>query len=427
MTSRPSRPRVVAVLPGLYASTIIGVAKPLMQLHATGAIDLELTFQFLVRPRHVERADVLVTCHSIDPAHAWFLDRARELRIPLVYEIDDNLLEPPPDVPGMQYLREPARQAALRHCVRQATLIRTYAPALKRHLQPMNPRIVLVDGPLDWSLVPFRRQEQGVARVQLVYATGRVQDSIGSMIAGPLQRVLATHANVDVTLWGPRLPGVSDHPRVRHRELIRDYDRFFQQFARAGFDIGLAPLHDDPFHRCKSNNKFREYAACRIAGVYSDTEVYRGSVVDGITGLLVPPHEDAWVGAISRLIEDVALRRRIQDEAERYARAHYGSARMGEQWLAHITEVWRSAPMPTEGPARGPSPAVSDRARVHAVHPLATATGIVRQTIRSAWRVPSLLRTSGAAGVWTRTRAQLAGFGQMMAWQFALWRAGRHR
>jgi hypothetical protein len=117
-----------------------------------------------------------------------------------------------------------------------------------------------------------------------------------------------------------------------------DYDRFFREFASAGFDIGLAPLTDDVFHRAKSNNKYREYAAARIAGVYSDVEVY-SCVADGRTGLLVSNREGSWLRALSRLIEDEALRARIQEQAYLDAREHYGLEKTQEVWLRHLREV----------------------------------------------------------------------------------------
>jgi glycosyltransferase involved in cell wall biosynthesis len=402
--------RVLAVLPGIFPSTVVNVVKPLMQLHRRDAIELDLTFQFAVRRRQIDRADVIVMTHTIDPAFAGILDDTQAMGKPILYDIDENLLEAP-DEPGLEFHHDPARQAAIRRVLRQAALVRTYSPVLHRYLQPLASTLVRVDGPVDWSLVPSPHAGDAGDRVHIVYATSRVPDSIGVALAAPLSRVLANHPHVDVTVWGPRLPGLDGHPRVHHREFVRDYDQYFTQFARAGFDIGLAPMPDSLFHQCKTATKFREYAACRIAGVYADTEMYRDCVTEGVTGMLAGPANESWAHAIDRLVRDGALRRQIQDRAERYARERYSTDVIVGGWLEQIDEVARLHPSPATAPADADAAAIG---------PFAVAAGIVRQSARYAGRVPAVLRSGGIRAVWARTRAQTAAFRQLMEWELKL-------
>lgn len=417
------RPYVFAALPGLFPSTIIGVAKPLIQLHRARKIKFDISFEHIVRRHHLEQADLLILCRNIEPEFGHLLDWALESGKPIIYELDDNLLEAPDTNPGLRYIREPERQKQLKIYLRQADLIRVYAPALQHYLANYNANIVKVNGPLDWSLVPDVFPSRNSQRVRLVYATSRLEDEIGLMLVKVMQEILAAYPQVEFTIWGPRLESLLRHPRVRHLEVIMDYDRFFYKFARQGFDIGLAPLPDDLFHRCKSNNKFREYAACNIAGIYSDTEVYRECVEDGVTGLLVKPDESAWFEAIARLIEDTALRENIQRQAKLFARQHYNQEQMQADWLAHIQQVLAASPRIAKPQLRGGGPTKNKTSTITSdTQPVALATGVLNQALRYSTRIVPMLKERGLYVTLGRIRLHLSSFKQLISLKIRLWR-----
>ena len=90
-------PRILAVLPGLIPSTVIGVVKPLVRLHEAGRIRARITLEWLVRRQEVERADMLIFCRNTVPERSAALDAAVSCGIPFLYDIDDNLFDLPAD------------------------------------------------------------------------------------------------------------------------------------------------------------------------------------------------------------------------------------------------------------------------------------------------------------------------------------------
>jgi hypothetical protein len=336
---KTARPRVLAIVPALFPSTVIGVAKPLLRLHLQERVTLDLKLPFLVNRRSVERADVVVMCRVFSPAFANVLEWVKSAGTPLIYEIDDNLVDVPEDIPGLEYARDADVRNLLIDSLRTAKVVRVYSPALRDRLAEYSDAVQLVTGPLDWTLIPDRLPSRDSSRVRLVYATSRAQDRIGALVVAPLRRALDAFPRTELTIWGPRLEGLSDHSRVRHLPHVADYDTFLSKFVAEAFDIGLAPLPDDPFHRCKSNNKFREFAASGVAGLYSDMIVYNTWVTHGATGWLVPDGEGPWFAALEQAIGSAEQRTRIATDARQFARQHFNEAVTDREWMAAVAPL----------------------------------------------------------------------------------------
>lgn len=85
----------------------------------------------------------------------------------------------------------------------------------------------------------------------------------------------------------------------------------------AGADIGIAPLRDTRFNRCKSSIKFYEHAAMGIPTVASNIPPYSDDIHDGKNGYLANTKEE-WMEKLSRLIEDSLERNRMGEAAKKY-------------------------------------------------------------------------------------------------------------
>lgn len=360
-------PVVLAVLPQLIPSTLIGVVKPLRALHRQHRIVLDVALESWVSRRRLAAADLIVFCRNTEPRFGATLEATLQRRLPIIYELDDDFFMLPANTPGSQYHRDPARLAQLERYLRSASLVRVYSEALRTRLTALNPRVHRVDALVDWNLVPIAPPARAPGPLRIVYPTSRQMDPVAEIFMADLRRVLdAYRGRVEAWFWGYHPPELAGRPDVHFMDFMQDYDAFFRQFARGGFDIGLAPLPDSEFHRAKSDNKFREFAASRVAGIYSDMVVYRDCVDHGRTGLLVPDVPDGWFTAIGRLIDDGTLRARIQQEAWAYARRRYGVTQAAEAWLAHI-DAARASAETTHRPSGPADPRPGEPARPHGV------------------------------------------------------------
>jgi len=248
------------------------------------------------------------------------LSRCRQRGVPVVYELDDNLLDLHGDEPWEPYPGD-ALRGVVAFLARQADGMIVSTPALAERLARLRSGILVVPNALDERLFgsapePPAARSSGVT---IGYMGTLTHEADLRMVLAPLRALLARHAGgvrLEVVGGGAeeRIASLFEGLPFRTRQPGREdpYPRFvpwMRQHLR--WDVAIAPLEDDAFTRGKSDLKYLDYAALGIPGVFSDVRAYRESVRHRETGLLAPNEPGAWAEALGEIVADGALRTRL--------------------------------------------------------------------------------------------------------------------
>jgi glycosyltransferase involved in cell wall biosynthesis len=117
-----------------------------------------------------------------------------------------------------------------------------------------------------------------------------------------------------------------------------EFKSFYQMFSQLDACVGLAPLIPIPFNRAKSNLKFLEYSAQRIATVASNFGPYADTIIDGETGLLVSDNKD-WYDKIKYLLDNDDIRSKMIDKAYDYVRENFDITKNYIYWKNAVDEI----------------------------------------------------------------------------------------
>jgi glycosyltransferase involved in cell wall biosynthesis len=335
-------PKILAIVPSMIASCQIGVIKPLLSLAAKGKIQFNYCLEGKASLNAINSADLVVFCRNTEPAYSHLLNQAVATHKPIIFDLDDNFWDVPfeSDPELARYHRLPLRIQQLEKYITHSSLIRVYSPVMKEIVSKLNPKVRLLKAGFDFGMLRKPAFKGSSDKLQIVYATSRIVDNQYLLFSESLKRVLDKYSNkVELTIWGCQSSELVGYRGVKFMPLIPDYERFLREFSSFGFDIGLAPLEDTPFHRSKTNTKFRDYGASNIAGIYSNTPVYSSCVENNVTGILVDNEPDAWFAGISKLIDNADLRKSIQKNAYSRVKQDYSQDVVELEWLREIEEL----------------------------------------------------------------------------------------
>ena len=252
------------------------------------------------------------------------LSRCRKAGIPVVYELDDNLLDLNRDAPWESYPVDSLR-GVVAFLARQADGMIVSTPALAERVARLRSGVLVVPNALDERLFGFAPENTAPrsSAVTIGYMGTLTHEADLRAVVEPLRALLARHAGrVRLELVGGgagrSLASLFKSLPFRMRDPGAEdpYPRFVPWMRQSlRWDAAIAPLEDDAFTRGKSDLKYLDYGALGIPGVFSDVAAYRSTVRNRETGLLAVNEAGAWAEALEEIVSDDALRARIAKAA----------------------------------------------------------------------------------------------------------------
>lgn len=291
----------------------------------------------------VRTADVAAFLRSSRPEELELFEAAKQRGIPTIYVLDDDFNALDPTTPLGQFYAQPEIVAAREAFLREADLVWVFTEEMRARYAPSSRRVLIGRLPSfvedqNWSLADLERTQGGGRTLTVGYTGGLTHQTDLEAIIGPLLQVLdSREMDVHAEFVGCIPPALQGHPKVRFRAVIQSLSEYYQYMREARWSVGLSPLRDTIFNRGKTNNKYREYAALGIPGIYSDMPVYSSTVRHRETGYIAPHTEEGMYQAMTEMLSEPDLRRTVRRNALRDAATTYAQLPLQQQWLREVS------------------------------------------------------------------------------------------
>ena len=255
-------------------------------------------------------------------------------KLPLVYDIDDNLFELPADHKDQDHYS--GRYVPMLWAIWNADMVTVSTEALAGFLMPFNNKIhVLKNYLVDkyWHFSPVKRDKDERDGVVIGYIGGTTHAADLKMIAEALRLIGQEYGSmVRFKFWGALPPQeILNHPYVDWQPVVSDYQEYATAFQTQDIDILIAPLIDSPFSQSKSHVKFLEYSTLGVPGVYSNVTPYQHVVTHGENGFLAAS-QDEWIQCLRSLISSPSLRSRLAQNAQEAVKRDWLLSKNAHKW-----------------------------------------------------------------------------------------------
>lgn len=319
----------------------IGIHQPLNLLKKQGICTFEVKTKHEVTNKHVAEADMVIVQRSVEPEVYSYFQLARKLGKRTVYVIDDYYEAFPSYSKRRAYFAAPDRRKTFQHFLKHADIVKVDSPYLKKLLiKKYRSNVVYFPASVDFSWIQqIKKKPKEDNTIVIGYEGSNKENDFIPVVPALLQLLKEYGKSLRLEFYGFVPKKLRGHPSVTYVKNEENYRKFIRTLYQCNWDIGLAPLTDNLFNHCKTNNKFREYAACGIPGIYSPSRAYTDWVDHGRNGIIVPHSEKGWYQGIKQLIENPQLRQNIREQAELEARIHFRLSACAEKWRKLILNM----------------------------------------------------------------------------------------
>jgi len=198
--------------------------------------------------------------------------------------------------------------------IRSADHIICSTEYIKDVVKDLNPKVTVIPNSIDPAIWKVKRKKRKDGKIRIGWFGSSSHLSDWDIVDGFIDEILEKYPQVEFHFAGFSFADKHEG-RVFNYSGTKGYEEYPQFVADMDLDIALAPLHDTPFNRCKSNIKFLEHAMLETPMVLSDVTPYKEVVKNYKTGYLAK-NKSQWVKYLSWLIENEEKRKEIGKTAK---------------------------------------------------------------------------------------------------------------
>ena len=328
------RAHVLVVAPKTFTMTRMVYEIPFLDLPVQ-AVAWRIVSEYSLKLEDLQDLNTLILYRCIQDSTLSLARFAHLNQIKVIYELDDDLLEPPEDASwALRYKRSHLPQI-IKMFLAEVDLVKTGSPELARRLkergypaiyQPYTAKIY--DLPVNIVEPPYRIGYFGSPHHQCDI----------EMVFPALQEIKKSlQEQVEFEFIGC-YPQEWQQLKARFFPYVPNYELFLKTLAERHWSLGLAPLRRIPFNEAKSNSKFRDYTASGVLGIYSDLAPYRDSVTDGQNGWLVKDSSEEWYKVIKAALFSTQRATMLQ-QARKLMQTVYSTESVAQNWLTLLKEL----------------------------------------------------------------------------------------
>jgi glycosyltransferase involved in cell wall biosynthesis len=314
--------KIVIIAEGLLPSVVISIINPLKYFQKFYNISYDVfSIGDILRNRVIvdyDKYDIaifvrILSRESIDHVLIPFVN----LKKKIIYIIDDDFENIDSSTDIGKYLLSLNPKENIKIFCQTVDHVVVSAKSLFERYKQFNNNITIIPGFIDFeninSIVRDKDLKGSTDYLVIGYASSDYNYVNLKPVLSALREILLRYKNkVRFELFFKTIPEeLKDLPNVKTIDPISDINEFYKELSKRNWDIGLAPLEDNIFNKSKSNNKYREYSAFGIAGIYTDIEAYNTSVIHNVNGLLTKNTTEGWTSSLENLINDDKKRKSI--------------------------------------------------------------------------------------------------------------------
>ena len=261
----------------------------------------------------------------------------------LLYIIDDDLLNVPPECGSSAYYGQPDIQKCILEMMALSDGLISPSPLLMEKYGRPGQTCCWIEEP---AIEPVPFTEHGGFPVRIGFAgsvdrTGDLQTILGTV----LRRLHAEYGDRVQFIFFGAIPDFAKELNAMSVPYQDSYLAYRRELNRQAWDIGLAPMPDTPFHACKHYNKYCEYAAAGAVGVFSHVPPYTRIAQRYKGGVLCDNDPESWYARLKDLIDDPQKREALRAEASGSANGPLCVPSVAEDFFSAAQDVllYRSA------------------------------------------------------------------------------------